>query len=64
MENVREELLNWIGLTVILISACIAIIIQTSWNLGADYKMLSKNKARRLNCLEKFFNGLHVFLKM
>ena len=63
MENVREELLNWIGLTVLLISACIAIIIQTSWDLGPNYKMLSKNKARRLNCLEKFFNGLHVFLK-
>ena len=64
MENVREELLGWIGFTLLLISAYVALIIQTSWNLGADYKMLSKNKARRLNCLEKFFNGLHIFLKM
>lgn len=64
MENVREELLNWIGLTVLLISVFAALIIQISWDLGADYKMLSKSKARRLNCLEKFFNGLHIFLKM
>ena len=64
MENVREELLGWIGLTAMLIGVCVALIIQISWNMGADYKMVTKNKARRLNCLEKFFNGLHVFLKM
>ena len=64
MENVREELLGWISFTLLLISACVGLIIQISWGLGANYKMLSKNKARRLNCLEKFFNGLHIFLKM
>ena len=64
MENVREELLNWISLTLLLTCTCLAVIVKIAWNLGADYKMLSKNKARRLNCLEKFFNGLHIFLKM
>mgnify|MGYP007069840955 CR=1 FL=1 len=56
-------MLGWIGLTAILMGLCISVIFSLAWKMGADYVMVTKNKARRLNCLEKFFNGLHAFLK-
>ena len=63
MENVRAELLNWIGLTCVLICACLAFIINASWNLGRDY-IIKGNKGKRLNFIQKFFDGFHTFLKM
>lgn len=60
-----EELLNWIGLTCILLSVVVAIIISEAWSLGRDY-VADKHytKAKRLNWFEKWCDGFIKLLKI
>ena len=59
-----EELLNWIGLTVILLAVVVSIIISEAWALGRDYVYISKNKAKRLNWFEKWCDGFIKLLQI
>lgn len=59
-----EELLNWIGFTVVLLTVVVSIIISESWALGRDYVYITKNKAKRLNWLEKWFDGFIKLLQI
>lgn len=59
-----EELLNWIGLTVILLAVAVSIIISEAWSLGSDYVYVTKNKAKRLNCVEKWLDGFKKLLQI
>lgn len=59
-----EELLNWIGFTVVLLTAVVSIIISESWALGRDYVYITKNKAKRLNCVEKWLDGFKKLLQI
>lgn len=60
-----EMLLNVIGITVILVTVVLAIIITEAWSLGRDY-IVNKTftKAKRLNWFEKFCDGFLRLLKM
>jgi ABC-type Fe3+ transport system permease subunit len=59
-----EELLNWIGLTVILLAVVVSIIISEAWALGRDYVYITKNKAKRLNRVEKWIDGFKRLLQI
>lgn len=59
-----ETLLNWIGLTVILLAVALSIIIAEAWALGRDYVYITKNKAKRLNCIEKWLDGFKKLLQI
>lgn len=59
-----EELLDWIGFTVVLLTAVMSIIISESWALGRDYVYITKNKAKRLNCVEKWLDGFKKLLQI
>lgn len=58
-----EELLNWMGLTAILLAVVVSIIVCKAWDLGRDY-IIDGNYGRRLNIFEKWFDGLKTFVKM
>ena len=59
-----EELLNWIGFTVVLLTIVVSIIISESWALGHDYVYITKNKAKRLNCIQKWLDGFKKLLQI
>lgn len=59
-----EELLNWMGLTAILLMVALALVIAEAWALGRDYVYITKNKAKRLNWLEKWFDGFIKLLQI
>lgn len=59
-----EELLNWIGLTAILLAVVVSIIIAEAWALGRDYVYITKNKAKRLNRIEKWLDGFKRLLQI
>lgn len=59
-----EELLNWIGLTAILLAVVVSIIIAEAWALGRDYVYITKNKAKRLNSVEKWLDGFKRLLQI
>lgn len=59
-----EELLNFIGLTVILLAVVVSIIISEAWALGRDYIYINDNKAKRLNCIEKWLDGFKKLLQI
>lgn len=59
-----EVLLNFIGLTVILLAAVVSIIISEAWALGRDYVYITKNKAKRLNFIEKWLDGFKKLLQI
>lgn len=59
-----ETLLNLMGLTCILIAVCVSIIIAEAWSLGRDYVYINKNKAKRLNCVEKWLDGFKKLLQI
>ena len=59
-----EELLNFIGLTVILLAVVVSIIISEAWALGRDFVYITKNKAKRLNCIEKWLDGFKKLLQI
>lgn len=59
-----EVLLNFIGLTVILLAVVVSIIISEAWALGRDYVYITKNNAKRLNCIEKWLDGFKKLLQI
>ena len=59
-----ETLLNWMGLTAILLVVALALVIAEAWALGRDYVYVTKNKAKRLNWLEKWFDGFIKLLQI
>lgn len=59
-----EELLNWMGLTAILLVVALALVIAEAWALGRDYVYITKNKAKRLNCVEKWLDGFKKLLQI
>jgi ABC-type Fe3+ transport system permease subunit len=59
-----ETLLNWMGLTAILLMVALALVIAEAWALGRDYVYVTKNKAKRLNWLEKWFDGFIKLLQI
>jgi hypothetical protein len=59
-----EELLNWIGLTVILLAVVVSIIIAEAWSLGRDYVYITETKAKRLNRVEKWIDGFKRLLQI
>lgn len=59
-----ETLLNWMGLTAILLTVALALVIAEAWALGRDYVYITKNKAKRLNWLEKWFDGFIRLLQI
>jgi ABC-type Fe3+ transport system permease subunit len=59
-----ETLLNWMDLTVILLMVALALVIAEAWALGRDYVYVTKNKAKRLNWLEKWFDGFIKLLQI
>lgn len=59
-----EVLLNLIGLTVILLTVAVSIIISEAWSLGRDYVYINKNKAKRLNYVEKWLDGFKKLLQI
>lgn len=59
-----ETLLNWMGLTAILLMVALALVIAEAWALGRDYVYVTKNKVKRLNWLEKWFDGFIKLLQI
>ena len=58
-----ETLLNWIGLTSVLLAIVVSIIGCKAYDLGRDY-IIKGNFGRRLNIFEKWADGLKIFFKM
>lgn len=58
-----ETLLNWIGLTSVLLAIVVSIIGCKAYDLGRDY-IIEGNYGRRLNIFEKWADGLKTFFKM
>jgi ABC-type Fe3+ transport system permease subunit len=52
------------GLTAILLMVALALVIAEAWALGRDYVYVTKNKAKRLNWLEKWFDGFIKLLQI
>lgn len=59
-----ETLLNWMGLTAILLMVALALVIAEAWALGRDYVYITKNKAKRLNWFEKWCDGFIKLLQI
>ena len=59
-----EKLLDWIGLTSILLSIVTCIIVCKAWDLGRDYVYITEIKAKRLNWFEKWLDGFKKFLQI
>ena len=59
----REELLGWISLTVVFLAFVGSYLACKSWELGRDF-IIKGNHGRRLNFIEKWFDGLFTLLKM
>ena len=59
----REELLGWISLTCVLLAFVGSYLAVKAWELGRDF-VIEGNHGRRLNCVEKFFDGVKTLLKI
>lgn len=59
-----EVLLNLMGLTCMLLAVGVSIIVAEAWSLGRDYVYVNKNKAKRLNCVEKWLDGFKKLLQI
>jgi hypothetical protein len=59
-----EELLNWMGLTCILLVVVGTLIVTEAWSLGRDYIYVTKTKAKRLNYVEKWLDGFKKLLQI
>lgn len=59
----RENLLDWISLTCVCLAFVVSYIICKSWDLGRDY-IIDGNRGKRLNFIQKWFDGLRTFIKM
>lgn len=58
-----ETLLEWIGLTSILLAIVVCIIGCKAWDLGRDY-IIKDNFGKRLNFFEKWCDGFKRFLQI
>ena len=59
----RENLLDWISLTVVLLAFVGSYLICKCWELGHDF-IIKGNYGKRLNFIEKWFDGLMTLLKI
>ena len=59
----RENLLDWISLTCVLIAIVGSYLVCKAWDLGRDF-IIKGNYGKRLNKIEKFFDGLITLLKI
>lgn len=59
----REDLLDWISLTCVLLAFTGSYLAIKAWELGRDF-IIKGNHGRRLNKIEKWFDGLFTLLKM
>lgn len=59
----REELLDWISLTVVLLVFVGSYLACKCWELGRDF-IIKGNYGKRLNKIEKWFDGLITLLKI
>lgn len=59
----RENLLDWISLTCVLIAIVGSYLVCKAWDLGRDF-IIEGNYGKRLNKIEKFFDGLITLFKI
>ena len=59
----KENLLDWISLTVVLLAFVGSYLACKCWELGRDF-IIKGNFGKRLNFIEKWFDGLFTLLKM
>lgn len=59
----REELLGWISFTCVCLAFAGSYLAVKAWELGRDY-IIKDNYGRRLNKIEKWFDGLITLLKI
>ena len=59
----RENLLDWISLTCVLIAIVGSYLVCKAWDLGRDF-IIKDNYGKRLNKIEKFFDGLITLFKI
>lgn len=59
----RENLLDWISLTVVILAFVGSYLACKCWELGRDF-IINGNYGRRLNFIEKWFDGLITLLKI
>ena len=59
----RENLLDWISLTVVLLAFVGSYLACKCWELGRDF-IIKGNYGKRLNFIEKWFDGLITLLKI
>ena len=59
----REELLGWISLTCVCLAFAGSYLAVKAWDLGRDF-IIDGNKGKRLNFIEKWFDGLITLLKI
>ena len=59
----RENLLDWISLTVVLLAFVGSYLACKCWELGRDF-IIKGNFGKRLNFIEKWFDGLVKLLKI
>ena len=59
----RENLLDWISLTVVLLAFVGSFLACKCWDLGRDF-IIKGNYGKRLNFIEKWFDGLITLLKI
>lgn len=57
-------MLNWMGITAILLAVVVSIIIAEAWALGRDYVYITETKAKRLNWFEKWCDGFIKLLQI
>lgn len=60
MEDLILDLMSITVLLLVIIGSYFAIF---SWEMGSDF-VIHGNKGRRLNAIEKWFNGFNRLLKM
>lgn len=59
----RENLLDWISLTCVVLAFVGSYLICKAWDLGRDF-IIKDNYGKRLNFIEKWFDGLITLLKI
>lgn len=59
----KEELLGWISLTCVLLAFVGSYLAVKAWEMGRDF-IIKDNYGKRLNFIEKWFDGLFTLLKM
>ena len=59
----REDLLDWISLTCVCLAFAGSYLAIKAWELGRDF-IIKGNYGRRLNKIEKWFDGLITLLKI